>query len=59
MRVGAQVRWIREIPEAVEDEGSNCYRIGVAFDEIDPQDQACLDEYVKKRFMMASTQPMA
>jgi c-di-GMP-binding flagellar brake protein YcgR len=54
MRIGAQVRWIRQIPEGVAHEGSNHYRAGIAFDEIDPKDQACLDEYVKKRLMMAS-----
>ena len=56
MLVGARVRWIREISEAVGYEGSNRYRIGVAFDTIDSQDQACLDEYVRKRLMIASTQ---
>lgn len=54
--VRAQVRWTNEIPEAVGYEGSNRYRVGVAFDQIDPQDQACLDEYVKKRLMMESAQ---
>ena len=56
MLVGARVGWIREIPEALGDEGSNRYRIGVAFDEIDSQDQVCLDEYVRKRLMIVSTQ---
>ena len=56
MLVGARVRWIREIPEALGDEGSNRYRVGVAFDEIDSQDQVCLDEYVRKRLMIVSTQ---
>jgi len=56
VRIGAQVRWISELSESVGYEGSNRYRLGVAFNEIDPQDQACLDEYVKKRVMMAGAQ---
>jgi len=56
MRIGAQVRWIRELPEAFGDQGGNRYRVGVAFDQIDPQDQVRLDEYVKKRLMMVSPQ---
>ena len=59
MRVGAQVRWVSEIPDVFGYEGINRYRIGVAFDEIDPQDRACLEEYVKKRLMMASTERLA
>ncbi|MBI3292309.1 MAG: PilZ domain-containing protein [Elusimicrobia bacterium] len=53
MLIGAQVR---EIPNAPVEEGSNQYRVGVAFSQIDPQDQACLDEYVNKRLVMASGQ---
>ena len=55
MLIGAQVRWTSEIPNASVEEGSNQYRVGVAFNQIDPQDQACLDEYVNKRLVMAGT----
>ena len=58
MLVGARVRWIREIPEAIGYEGSNQYRIGVVFDEIDSEDQVCLDEYVRKRLRMEKPQPL-
>jgi len=56
MLIGAQVRWTSEIPNAPVEEGSNQYRVGVAFNQIDPQDQTCLDEYVNKRVVMASRQ---
>ena len=56
MRIGAQVRWRQQILEGVGPEGSNQYRVGVAFDEIDSEDQACVDEYVRKRLMTASAQ---
>ncbi len=56
MLIGAQVQWTSEILEAFNIEGANRYRVGVAFDQIDTQDQACLVEYVKKRLMMASAQ---
>lgn len=59
MCIVARARWTSEIPEAFASDGSNRHRIGVAFDEIDPQDQACLDEYVKKRLMMANTERVA
>ena len=59
MRMGAQVRWTREIPEACGYEGSNRYTVGVAFDQIDPADQVCLDEYVKKRLAAVSVQRIA
>ena len=56
MCIGAQVRWIHELSESVGHEGGNRYQVGVLFDQIDAQDQACLDEYVRKRLMMTSTQ---
>lgn len=56
MCIGAQVQWTRKIPDAVRYEGSNRYRVGVAFDQIDPRDHACLDEYVKKRLLVADTE---
>lgn len=56
MRIVAQVRWIGEMSEAVAYEGSNRYKVGVTFDEIDAEARACLDDYVKQRLRMASTQ---
>lgn len=58
MLIGAQVRWVSEIPNASGEE-SNQYRVGVAFDEIDSEAQACLDEYVKKRLAMETVQRIA
>ena len=56
MLIGAQVRWTREISEAFSYEGSNRYKVGVIFEQVDPADQRCLDEYVKKRLMMTGAQ---
>lgn len=44
MYIVARARWTSEIPEAFGYEGSNRYKVGVAFDQIDPQDQTCLDK---------------
>lgn len=60
MRIGAQVRWVSDMPNAFGYEGSNRYKVGVVFDEIDPQDQARFDEYVKKRLnMVVNTEHVA
>lgn len=59
MCIGAQVRWTREISEAFDYEGSNRYKVGVVFDQINPADQICLDEYVKKRLATIGVQRIA
>lgn len=59
MRIGAESLWTSEIPEAFGHEGSNRYRVGVVFDQIDPQDQACCNGYVKRRLMREGVQRIA
>lgn len=56
MRTVAQVRWMSEIPEAFGYDGSNRCRVGAAFDEIDSEDRARLEEYVRGRLRMASAE---
>lgn len=47
MHIGARVIWRREIPGASACEGSNRYRIGVAFEQITLEDRVRLEEYVR------------
>lgn len=55
-RILGRVRWTQDIPEAFGYAGSNRFRVGVAFEQIDPQIQACLDGYVRKRLKSESVQ---
>lgn len=54
MRIRGRVRWTRSISGAFRFKGNNRHEIGIAFEQIDPQDRAGLVQYVKQGLTVGS-----